>query len=125
MTQMRTSLQIAAGAAVGLAASLAALALFGGHDVPLPTVPIGVPENAGAICRVLVHYTARDAEWTGTTYLQMLAGLDPSVEVVVAAEGQADFDDLAARLSAAGVSRRLTPLIVGERISTWSRDRYT
>lgn len=128
MQRLHPIAKLLVGAVVGLLASLALLPIVR----PLPPAPptvgpaFAVPDDQGQLEHIVLHYTIAAGDLLLPTYSQLLTALDPSIEVAVVVEDQAAFDDLVARLRAAGVEREgLHAVETGFAITPWSRDRYT
>jgi len=105
---------VLAGAAASVALGLATPGL------PPRPAPRALRDSGGAIASLLIHYTPETAAFTLPAYEGLLSSLAPDTAVLVAVEERAHFDDLAAGVE----SSRLSPIVVGRPITTWSRDRF-
>ena len=126
---MRTAFPIRLIIGVALGVALSALIMPIVHPrLPAPDAlrAMAVPDNAGSLERIEIHYTSGTADLLAPAYADLLSELPDEVEVVVVVQSQADFDDLHRRLCARGVDRAaMWPVITGFSITPWSRDRYT
>jgi hypothetical protein len=79
-------------------------------------------ECDGRMRQVVIHYEPGAKDVVLTAYGDFLRALDPDVMVHVVCPTRAAFDELCSLL---GPTRgRLSPVIVGHPITTWSRDRW-
>jgi hypothetical protein len=114
--------QTALGAAIGLAAGLAILALTGGRpNGPAASGPI-LSECDGRMRELVVQYEPSSREVVAAAYHDFLGALDSDVTVHVVCPDAAAYDDFE---SLAGIVRcHLIPIFTHHPITTWSRDRW-
>lgn len=88
---------------------------------PAPTTIVA--DSPGDLREVVIHYDPRAHDAVAPTYHALIQALPADVSLKVVVHTQADFD----RFFAAFYTRwiRIEPVVVGERVTTWSRDRYT
>ena len=120
-----------AGVLAALAIAFVVLYLRGlsgpGADRPAPPTLRHVPEDASGPLRVIaIHYAPAFDQLAMGVWKQLFAVLPARVDVRVAVQSQAHFDRLLGALRVAGVPNleRFHAVVVGEEITTWSRDRF-
>lgn len=86
-----------------------------------------VADNGSAMREVALHFDPRVALEVSETYQDLLRELPASVQVHVLVEKAADFEVFEKLLSIWEIpaGERFHQVVVGKRITTWSRDRYT
>lgn len=115
------------GVAAGLVASAIVVAIGGlarGHTRPATRL---VAEDASApLSRIAIHYAPAADRVALGVWTQLFATLPAQVEVDVEVTRHADFERLRGLLAAAHTPHldRLHAVVVGQPITTWSRDRY-
>ncbi len=116
--------QVILGAFVAIAVVLGFGAMRGQGLAPKFQV---VADNGSAMRAVALHFDPRVIAEVSETYQDLLRELPDSVEVHVLVEKAGDFETFEALLVAWGVepTDRFHSVVVGKRITTWSRDRYT
>lgn len=116
--------QILLGAALAVAVVLGIGALRG-HSAPAGFT--AVADDGGAMTAIAIHFDPRVVAEVGETYEDLLHELPSDVTVYVLVEKAADFSRLQELLATWHVARpdRFQSVVVGKRITTWSRDRYT
>ncbi len=116
--------QILLGALIAIASVLGVGALRGQGVAPKFVV---VADNGGAMREVALHFDPRVASEVSETYQDLLRELPPSLRVQVLIEKAGDFEVFSELLVAWEIEKtaRFHPVVVGKRITTWSRDRYT
>jgi len=114
--------QTIVGVIIGLFAAGAILALTGGPGRgPLPSGPI-LSECDGHLRELVLHYEPSAKGIVAPVYRDFLGALDNDVGVhIVCPDGPA-FDDFIATVGP--VKCRVSPILVGHPITTWSRDRW-
>ena len=119
--------EVLAGAALALVIVLAVSLLRTPSPAPRPTPTVIVPDSGGAFRELALHFDPRTEALIGPTYRDFLRAIDPSVEVWIASETEAGFARFMVLAAEWGVPRpeRFHAALVGKRITTWSRDRYT
>jgi hypothetical protein len=112
------------GVVLGLAVSAGVLALWGRHGGPAgPDSGPLLSECDGAFRRLVIHYAGPDDDDVVLpTYRSFLRQLPAGVDVAVVCTGAAAFEHLAREVGP--TECRLTPLVVGHPITSWSRDRW-
>jgi hypothetical protein len=110
------------GVALGLAVSAGILWLRAGGNRPEPTTGPVLSECDGALRRLVIHYTEGADEVVMPTYRGFLRQLPGGVEVCAVCASDAEFQQL--RDGVGPTECRLTPVIVGHPITSWSRDRW-
>lgn len=115
------------GVLLGLVLSVTLGPILKPTAAPVDTaLPVAVPDNQGALDRVVLHYTMEAGPLVVRTYGELLATLDPSVRVAMVVEDDAVYADLLERLTAYRLDvTRMEPVVTGFPITPWSRDRYT
>jgi N-dimethylarginine dimethylaminohydrolase len=76
----------------------------------------------GALRQAVIHYTPEVADVVIPTYRAFLRQLPAEVTVQAVCPDRKAYDDLLARVGATDC--RLSPVIVGHPMTTWSRDRW-
>src|SRR3954471_24550898 len=120
-------MRILRGIALGIVISVVLLRLIGWVRGPAAVANRLVAEDASApLSRVAIHYAPASDRVALPVWRQLFAALPAAVDVQVEVARQADFTRLVDKLRASGVAHldRLHPVVVGETITTWSRDRY-
>ena len=114
--------QTMVGVIIGLVAGGAILALTGGPGRgPLPSGPI-LSECDGHLRELVLHYEPSAKEIVAPVYRDFLGALDSDVGVHIVCPDRAAFDDFVATVGP--VQCRVSPILVGHPITTWSRDRW-
>ena len=119
--------KLLAGITLGVALSVVIMSMVQPTpEDPQPLPIAAVPDNAGQLERIEIHYTSGTAELLVPAYASLLSELPEDVEVIVVVQSHHEFDDLQRRLAAAGVERSaMWPVVTDFTITPWSRDRYT
>ena len=114
--------QTIVGMVIGLVAGGGILALTGSPERrPLPCGPI-LSECDGHLTELVLHYDPSAKETIAPIYRDFLGALGSDVGVhVVCPDGPA-FDDFVGTVGP--VKCRLSPIVAGHPITTWSRDRW-
>jgi N-dimethylarginine dimethylaminohydrolase len=115
----------AAGVAAGVITSAVFVIVVGAavdHSTPRYKL---VPEDAsGHLHRIAIHYTPTMDERAMPVWRQLFAKLPADVEVEVAVDRKADFDQLVSNLAGTDAhTERMHPVVVDRPLTTWSRDR--
>ena len=116
--------QVLLGVALGLAVSMGLLSLDRGSAGKSPH-PVNGPllgDCDGTLRQLVIHYTPEAADVVLPTYRTFLRQLPADVTVQVVCRDRPAYDDLLGRVGA--TTCRLSPVIVGHPITTWSRDRW-
>jgi hypothetical protein len=119
--------RILGGIAAGLVASVALVVVAGLARGNARVATRLVAEDPSApLQRIAIHYAPSADPVALGIWRQLFAVLPPQVEVDVEVTAGADFQRLIAKLRAANTPNleRFQPVIVGQPITTWSRDRY-
>lgn len=119
-TAARTLIGVAAGVVVSVGVLLAEAAI--GER----TAPRLVPEDAsGTLERIAIHYTPAMDREALPVWRQLFGVLPPTIRVAVAVERADDFTAFVAAMRDARVAHleRFEASVVGQPITTWSRDR--
>jgi hypothetical protein len=120
-------MRVLRGVAAGIVISLVLLWGIGRVRGPAAVATRLVAEDASApLARIAIHYAPASDRVALPVWRQLFTVLPPSVEVEVEVAAAPDFTRLIDKLRTAGVDHldRLHPVVVGEAITTWSRDRY-
>lgn len=103
----------------GIGAALALHGLvFAGRAVLLPAPPQALDERAGRIREVLVHLDP-EAQFARPAYESFFRQAPAGLRIWVACERLEDAAELER-----WTGRRVTPVPIGKRITTWARDRF-
>jgi hypothetical protein len=114
--------QTIVGVIIGLVAGGGILALTGGPGRgPLPSGPI-LSECDGHLRELVLHYEPAAKEIVAPVYRDFLAALDKNVGVHIVCPDRPAFDDFVATVGP--VTCRVSPILAGHPITTWSRDRW-
>ena len=108
------------GICIGLLAAAAVLAMTGGRQTVASNGPI-ISECDGRIRSVAIQYV-RGSHFAVPIYRQFLGVLAADVTVYALCPNHESFDELSTELG--GESARLTPIITGHAMTSWSRDRW-
>jgi hypothetical protein len=120
---MASRFHILLGVAIGLAVSVGVLALSGGRRGPAaPESGPLLSECDGAVRRLVIHYADEEDDVVIPTYRSFLRQLPAGVEGLVVCPSEATFQALLRQVGP--TECRLTPVIVGHPITSWSRDRW-
>ncbi len=110
------------GAVIGLVVGGTILGLTGGPARgPAASGPI-LSECDGHLRELVLHYEPSAKEIVAPVYRDFLGGLDSDVRVHVVCPDRAAFEDFIAIVGPARC--RLSPIVTGHPITTWSRDRW-
>ncbi len=110
------------GVAIGLVAGGAILALTGGPTRgPVASGPI-LSECDGHLRELVLHYEPSAKEIVAPVYRDFLGALDSDVGVHIVCPDGAAFEDFVATVGP--VKCRVSPIVAGHPITTWSRDRW-
>ena len=110
-----------------IAAIAIILAIGAMRDRPVAPKLVVVADNGGAMAEIAMHFDPRVIAEITETYQDLLRELPDSVVVHVLVEKADDFElfkDLLDRWDLV-IGDRFRGVVVGKRITTWSRDRYT
>ena len=114
--------QTIVGVIIGLVAGGGILALTGGPGRgALPSGPI-LSECDGHLRDLVLHYEPSAKGITVPVYREFLGALENDVGVHIVCPNRAAFDDFLATVGP--VRCRMSPILVGHPITTWSRDRW-
>ncbi|MGO8925456.1 MAG: hypothetical protein ACLQU3_00830 [Limisphaerales bacterium] len=114
--------QTIVGVIIGLVAGCGILTLTGGAGRgPLPSGPI-LSECDGHLRELVLHYEPAAKEIVAPVYRDFLGALDRDVGAHIVCPDRAAFDDFVATVGP--VTCRMSPILVGHPITTWSRDRW-
>jgi hypothetical protein len=114
--------QTIAGVLIGLVVGGSILALTGGpRRGPLPSGPI-LSECDGHLRELVLHYEPSAKEIVAPVYRDFLAALGSEVGVQIVCLDRLAFDDFLATVGP--VKCRVSPILAGHPITTWSRDRW-
>ena len=110
------------GVIIGLVAGGAILALTRGPNRgPLPSGPI-LSECDGHLGELVLHYEPAAKEIVAPVYRDFLGALGNDVRVHIVCPDRPAFEDFVATVGP--VKCRVSPILVGHPITTWSRDRW-
>lgn len=110
------------GVIIGLVAGGGILALTGGPGRgPLPSGPI-LSECDGHLHELVVHYVPSAKAIVAPVYRDFLGALGSDTGVHVVCPDRPAFDDFVATVGP--VKCRVSPILAGHPITTWSRDRW-
>lgn len=86
-----------------------------------------IADNGGAMAAVAMHFDPRVVAEVSETYQDLLRELPQAVRIHVIVEKSEDFEVFKKLLVdwSIPVGERFQRVVVGKRITTWSRDRYT
>jgi hypothetical protein len=116
--------EVVFGVLIGLFASGVVLSFFEGGTSGAPAA-IGGPlmsECDGALREIVIHYVGEAAEATLPAYREFLGKLPAEVTVHAACPDEQSYRDL---IAGVGATRcKISPVIVGHALTTWSRDRW-
>jgi hypothetical protein len=120
---MSTRWYVLLGVALGLAVSAGILWVRGsrGRSGEAANGPL-LSECDGTLRRLVIHYAAGSDDVVMPTYRSFLRQLPAEVEVCAVCPGDAEYQSL--RAGVGPTACRLTPVIVGHPITSWSRDRW-
>jgi hypothetical protein len=112
------------GALVAIAAILGATGIYGHGVAPRFEV---VADNGNAMTEIALHFDPRVVAEVSDTYQDLLRELPATTRVYVLIEKESDFAVFQKLLASweLQASDRFQSVVVGKRITTWSRDRYT
>jgi hypothetical protein len=112
------------GVLVAIATVLGISAMFGKSVAPRLVV---VADNGGAMSEIAMHFDPRVIAEVSETYQDLLHELPASVKVHVLVEEASHYELFRDLLDKWKVDDkgRFQSVVVGKRITTWSRDRYT
>jgi len=113
---------------LGAAAAIAVVLGIGAvRNRPVRPDFTAVADDGGAMTAVAIHFDPRVIAEVGDTYQDLFGALPAGVEVHVLVEKADDFARFQQLLAGWGTAApaRFHPVVVGKRITTWSRDRYT
>jgi hypothetical protein len=110
------------GVLIGLVAGVAILAVTGGLQRKWPPSGPILSECDGHLQELVIHYEPSAKEIVTTVYRDFLGALPEDVLVHVICPDQAAYQEFAAAFS--GVKCRISPVIAGHPMTTWSRDRW-
>ena len=110
------------GVVIGLVAGGTILALTRGPARGLVASGPILSECDGHLREVVLHYEPSAKEIAAPVYRDFLGALDGDVEVHVVCPDRAAFEDFVATVGP--VKCRVSPIIAGHPITTWSRDRW-
>lgn len=114
--------QTIVGVIIGLVAGGGILALTGGPGRgPLPSGPI-LSECDGHLCELVLHYEPSAKAIVVPVYRDFLGALGSDVQVHIVCPNRAAFEDFVATVGPVGC--RVSPILAGHPITTWSRDRW-
>jgi hypothetical protein len=114
--------QTIVGVILGLVAGGAILALTGGPGRgPLPSGPI-LSECDGHLRELVLHYEPSAKEIVAPVYRDFLGALDTDVGVHIVCPDCPAFESFVATVGP--VRCRVSPILAGHPITTWSRDRW-
>jgi hypothetical protein len=114
--------QTIVGVIIGLVAGGGILALTNGPGRgPVPSGPI-LSECDGHLRELVLHYEPSAKGITAPVYRDFLGALDGDVGVYIVCPDRAAFDDFLAM--AGQVKCRVSPILAGHPITTWSRERW-
>jgi hypothetical protein len=114
--------QTLVGVIIGLVAGGAILALTGGpRRAPLPPGPI-LSECDGHLRELVLHYEPAAKAIVAPIYREFLGALESDVGVHIVCPDRLAFDDFVATIGP--VRCRVSPVLAGHTITTWSRDRW-
>ena len=109
------------GMVIGLGVGAAILGLTGGPARgPVASGPI-LSECDAHLHELVLHYEASAKGIVGPVYRDFLGRLDNDVRVHVVCPDRSAFEDFVATVGPAKC--RVSPIVVGHPITTWSRDR--
>lgn len=117
--------QILLGAVAAIVVTLG-LGVVVGRRAASPRFQI-VADNGGRMRAVAIHFDPRVIPEVSESYEDLFGALPSDVEVHVIVQKRADFATFRGLLDHWHVAapERFHPVVVGKRITTWSRDRYT
>jgi len=114
--------QTLVGVILGLVAGGAILGLTGSPERrPVPCGPI-LSECDGHLRELVLHYVPSAKEIVAPVYRDFLRALDSDVGVHLVCPDRPAFDDFLATVG--HVKCRVSPILTGHPITTWSRDRW-
>ena len=114
--------QTMVGVVIGLVVGGTILALRGGPTRgPAASGPI-LSECDGHLHELVLHYEPSAKEIVAPVYRDFLGGLDSDVRVHVVCPDRTAFEDFVATVGS--VRCRVSPIVTGHPITTWSRDRW-
>ena len=116
-------MRVPLGSVIGLFASVIVLAVIQWSTARTEALPSTLMSDCdGAIGEIVIHYVSEAGDVVEDVYREFLRQLSRDVVVQVVCPDRSAFDDLGTRI---GTTRcRLTPVIVGHPMTTWSRDRW-
>lgn len=117
--------RLLAGTLAGAVVSVLAVMLLGLFVGPTHPRHRLVPEDAsGHLRRIAIHYVPAMDRRVLPVWRELFAKLPADVAVAVAVERPQDFGRFQSRMREAGVAlERFQPVVVGQQLTTWSRDR--